>query len=205
MKEDPKAARRAEILAAALDLFARQGFHNTKVSDIVEALSIAQGTFYLYFRNKLDIFSAVLDKVILGIVGVVRAEGPRTTDTLEGFRAQLSRLGNALFKVFMEDRRIARIMFQEAMGLDHAVDEKIENALELVNQYTEEYLKNGVEKGFLKKDLDTRTLAKATNGLIIHSIRDLMAAPDPLEDKTRWIDAIALLLLEGLAARPAAA
>jgi AcrR family transcriptional regulator len=53
--------RRREILAAALHCFARNGFHNTTVTDIVRDSGISQGTFYLYFETKDDVIAALAD------------------------------------------------------------------------------------------------------------------------------------------------
>jgi AcrR family transcriptional regulator len=49
-----------ELLGAALDTFVKKGYHGTTISDIVGAAGVTQGTFYLYYENKADIFSALL-------------------------------------------------------------------------------------------------------------------------------------------------
>ena len=43
---------REQILNTALQLFAEQGYHKTKISDIVKTVGVAQGTFYWYFKSK---------------------------------------------------------------------------------------------------------------------------------------------------------
>ena len=48
--------RRADILEVALSVFASNGYHQTRVSDIIQAAGIARGTFYLYFESKSAIF-----------------------------------------------------------------------------------------------------------------------------------------------------
>lgn len=53
--------QRHRIIEQALDLFSAKGYHRTHVSDITEGLGISKGTFYLYFRNKHDLFVAVFD------------------------------------------------------------------------------------------------------------------------------------------------
>ena len=51
--------RRRQILDAALRLFAARGYPATGISDIVEAASVARGTFYLYFPSKRAVFDAL--------------------------------------------------------------------------------------------------------------------------------------------------
>ncbi len=53
--------RRNEILEAAIELFTSNGFENTAVSDIVQKLNIAQGTFYYYFKSKDELLNAVVE------------------------------------------------------------------------------------------------------------------------------------------------
>lgn len=52
--------RREEILAAARRLFVERGYAQTSVSDIVRAVGVAQGTFYLYFTSKRDLVLALV-------------------------------------------------------------------------------------------------------------------------------------------------
>ena len=55
-----KHERRAQLVAAATDAFARQGVAATSVADIVRSAGVAQGTFYLYFTSKDDVILAVV-------------------------------------------------------------------------------------------------------------------------------------------------
>jgi len=51
-------AKKNKIIQAALQVFARRGFANTKVSDIASRAGIGKGTIYEYFRSKVEIFAA---------------------------------------------------------------------------------------------------------------------------------------------------
>lgn len=55
-----KHERRAQLVAAATEAFARQGVAATSVADIVRSAGVAQGTFYLYFTSKDDVILAVV-------------------------------------------------------------------------------------------------------------------------------------------------
>ncbi|MGN0906344.1 MAG: TetR/AcrR family transcriptional regulator [Bullifex sp.] len=52
--------RRAEILDAAEELFAKNGYALTSTNDIIERVGIARGTLYYHFRNKEEILDAVV-------------------------------------------------------------------------------------------------------------------------------------------------
>lgn len=51
------------IMQAAMAKFAERGYHETKVSDIVGAAGLAQGTLYLHFANKREVLAAVLERI----------------------------------------------------------------------------------------------------------------------------------------------
>src|SRR4051794_36358354 len=60
-----KDARPAEIVEAALALFAERGFAATKLEAVAERAGIGKGTLYLYFPNKEELFRAVVRQGLL--------------------------------------------------------------------------------------------------------------------------------------------
>src|SRR4051794_34909474 len=59
------AATQELLLRAASGVFAARGYQGTTVGAITEAASTAHGTFYLYFRNKEDVFAKVVESIVL--------------------------------------------------------------------------------------------------------------------------------------------
>jgi hypothetical protein len=55
-----------------------------------------------------------------------------------------------------------------------------------------------MKKGVLKPDLDTVTLSKAINEMLFGAMKDLLASPDPKQALPKWMNAIMLLMLEGM-------
>jgi len=62
ISKDPD-IRKNELVDAAEALFVAAGYENTSVSAIVKRISVAQGTFYYYFKSKEDILEAVIARV----------------------------------------------------------------------------------------------------------------------------------------------
>ncbi len=58
-----KKAKKAEILKAAMEVFARNGVVKTKMANIALAAGIGKGTIYEYFRSKEDIFEEAFNSV----------------------------------------------------------------------------------------------------------------------------------------------
>ncbi len=57
------AARRTQILDAATQVFATQGFHRATIRDVARAAGVADGTIYNYFTNKTDLLIGLLDRL----------------------------------------------------------------------------------------------------------------------------------------------
>lgn len=200
MDSDLLEKRRAQIMAASMDAFSEKGFHDTKISDIAQKLGMGHGTFYRYFKNKRDIFLAVVDHFIMKIAKVVEEEAPQATDSVSTYREQIRRIGNRLLELFMEDPRMARIIFYQALGVDPDLDEKLIAIKNLADLMVEAYLVNGIEKGFLKPDLDVGTISKAVNAMTLGAAWDIMFAKDKKETGKKWIETVVLLMLSGLQA-----
>jgi AcrR family transcriptional regulator len=59
-RQESAAAREADILQAARQVFARKGYGETRIQDVAEASGIAKGTVYLYFRSKEELYWALV-------------------------------------------------------------------------------------------------------------------------------------------------
>src|SRR4051812_38250796 len=68
-----KADRPAEIVQAAMAVFAERGFAASKLDDIARRAGVSKGALYLYFETKEEIFRAVVDQAIAPNIEVVRA------------------------------------------------------------------------------------------------------------------------------------
>lgn len=60
LREKQKAARKQRILAAATELFIRDGYDKTRIEDIAEVAEVSPGTTYNYYETKADILIAVV-------------------------------------------------------------------------------------------------------------------------------------------------
>jgi AcrR family transcriptional regulator len=98
-REATKAANRASILAAARDVFARDGYGAASVRDIVRRTDLASGTFYNYFPDKASIFEALVEEI--GREARRRARSARReAHTAHGFVEDAYR---AFFSFMVED------------------------------------------------------------------------------------------------------
>ncbi len=196
--------RRAQILAEALKVFGEKGFHGANIADIAKRTGLGHGTFYRYFKNKLDIFDAVIGTITSSIGAMVADEAATESDTLEAYRAQLDRIGRRFFAIFEEHESLARLVFREGLVVDAAIGRRVREAMELFAGFTRSYLENGKRKGFLRDDLDTEITARAINAMIVESIEQVSSSPSPKATGERWRAAVIRLMLDGMRAEAAA-
>src|SRR6185503_12342308 len=103
-REQNKAENRAALLKAARTVFAEIGYNAAGVRDIVRGTDLASGTFYNYFKDKQEIFSAVIAEMSAELLERQRhGEGRSTARTAEEF---LRRHCSAYFHFVAEDPEI---------------------------------------------------------------------------------------------------
>ena len=68
-----KAERPAEIVAAAMQVFAEKGFAAAKLDEIAARAGVSKGAVYLYFETKEDIFRAVIAQAVAPNVAILKA------------------------------------------------------------------------------------------------------------------------------------
>lgn len=201
LAERRKAELRREIIDAAFTCFAENGYHATGIADIAARLGIGHGTFYRYFENKRDIVEHVMDDLVARILQTLAADNaPDAVNTLEAYRDQSQRIGEALGRIFLEDTRVPRMILLEAPGIDTAMGQRIIEFHELAAGLTADYLRHGVEFGYLRADLDIDGTARAINGMILGSALSAVQNPDPA-DQLRLSAAIRRVMYDGIAAR----
>ncbi len=79
--------KRERILRAAIRVFARKGFYATRVSEIAKAAGVADGTIYLYFKNKDDVLISIFEDRIGRLIEVIRDVAQREGSVEDRIRA----------------------------------------------------------------------------------------------------------------------
>ncbi|MFD4404781.1 TetR/AcrR family transcriptional regulator [Nocardia sp. NPDC058499] len=197
--ERRKAELRREIIDTAFVCFAEKGYHATGIADIAADLGIGHGTFYRYFSNKRDIIDHVIDDLSARIVEALGTDNaPDAASTLDEYRDQIERIGDALTRILLADRRVAQLLLFHAPGIDDELTRRLYGLLDTADALTAGYLDHGVELGYLRADLDTRNTARAVTGMllagVVHGLRD----PDE-QAIAELNEAIRRLLIEGVA------
>ena len=158
-----KTERRQQILSVAREVFAKRGYHQTTIDDIVAQAGVARGTFYLYFEDKRAVFSDLVDRfagqLSMAIVRIV------TDDAGRSVTEQVRENIRAIIATSLGDRAMTKILFTDAVGVDPAFDRKLQTFYDTVVQLLTESLKDGQALGIVA-DGEPRVLAYLTIGAL---------------------------------------
>jgi TetR/AcrR family fatty acid metabolism transcriptional regulator len=80
------AEKRNRILRAAIKIFSQKGFFGSKISEIARASGVADGTIYLYFKNKDDLLISLFEERMGEVVADVRRRVAAGEDALAKLR-----------------------------------------------------------------------------------------------------------------------
>ncbi|WP_456430736.1 TetR/AcrR family transcriptional regulator [Thermosulfuriphilus sp.] len=98
--------KRQKILQAAIRVFARKGFFNSRISEIAKEAGVADGTIYLYFNNKYDILITIFEKEMGAIIQKVKGELAEIEDP----RKKLERFAYLHLSLVEENRDLAEVI-----------------------------------------------------------------------------------------------
>ena len=154
--------KREAILRAAITVFARCGYFNSKVADIAREAGVADGTVYLYFKSKEEILHSIFDRSVEDALGAAKKRVQRLTDPGEKLRQiahlHLERLG--------ADRDLAVVFQVELRGSTKFMEEfsaaGFAEYLALIRSTFEE----GQRAGMFRADLNARVVAKVLFGAL---------------------------------------
>jgi len=194
---DRAARRRAEILAAAQDVFLTKGYEAAGIADIAGTLGIGHGTFYRYFDNKRDIGTAVLDRVIEQLAQAALTEDPSASETLDEYRAQVRRILSRIFELTAKHPKLLQFFQRQGLVID---PERLTRFQDEFAEFTGRFLANGVDKGFLAPDLDIGATAEALVALTFAGATRAMQSDD-VRVGQRWMEAGMRLMFDGIARR----
>jgi AcrR family transcriptional regulator len=192
--------RRQQIIEAAYECFAEQGYHATGIADIAARLDIGHGTFYRYFDNKRDILDHVVDHALAKFFTAVVTERITVAPKSKAeFRQQMTDLGNHLFSgIAGEDPRLARTILLEASSIDAQLLQRILGMLDTVATMIAPMLRHGVNRGFLRPDLDVASAAKALTGCMISALLGMMHSPMRADERARYVDTVVSMICDNV-------
>ncbi|MCP3951353.1 MAG: TetR/AcrR family transcriptional regulator [Desulfobacterales bacterium] len=175
------------ILEAAIKVFAQQGFHQATISQIAREAGVADGTIYLYFKNKEDILVNFFGYKTKQVFGRFREE----VDKADNARDKLRLLIKRHLEEFQRDRSMAILYQTETRRFSRLCEEQIREMSKMYLDLVSEIVEIGQDEGLMRKDLYMGLVKRFIIGAIDEVINtwlhsggsyDLVSMADPLVD-----------------------
>ena len=179
--------KRNRILKAAGSVFAENGFTQSTVAMIAKKAGVADGTIYLYFKNKEDLLAQFFDHKIRWVFD-------KFAETLSGSGNATEKLRSLIrrqFEEFQKDKDMAIVYQVETHAKNRIAEQQIKEMSKMYMDLISEIVEQGQEQGLIQKNIYVGLVKRLISGSVdevintwIHSEDkyDLVSMADPLVD-----------------------
>jgi TetR/AcrR family fatty acid metabolism transcriptional regulator len=162
--------KRERILDAAVRVFASHGYYNAKISQVAEMAEVADGTIYIYFKNKDDLLISVfenrMEMLSQRLIEELKAQ--------EGALAKLRRCIELHLRLALDYPDLAEFISvelrQSSKFIKDYKNEKFINYLHIL----EEALREGQQEGVIRPDLHVEVTTRALFGALDEQLLTLV-------------------------------
>ncbi|MFC4766717.1 TetR/AcrR family transcriptional regulator [Effusibacillus consociatus] len=154
------------MLTAAITVIGQAGYHNAPISRIAKEAGVADGTVYLYFKNKEDILISILRETIGQITTRIEEYFETETDPIRKLRY----LVTVYFEGLAANKNLALVTQIHLRQADEAMRRQIGDIIRPYYGLIEHILREGIEKGIFRESIDTRIARRMVFGTMDETI-----------------------------------
>ncbi len=137
------------MMGAALDLFARKGYHGTKISDVVKAAGVSQGTFYWHFQSKEQLALELIEGGKEKLIQVIGQGYRKHAGTVDDMVSSSARLLTDLFAFADRNRNLMALLLMKGQGADPPVREAVSQTWIAFEEAFKSNIQRAIELGML--------------------------------------------------------
>lgn len=194
-KSGPKnQSKRELIMEAAIRVFAEKGFCNAKVKEVAKEAGVADGTIYLYFKNKDDLLIRLFEDKMDGILSYFRDNLAHIDDPIDKLRAFFK----LYFEIIHQDQELAEVfqveLRQSSKFLKDYHNQKFLDYLDIIASI----IKEGINEGFFRPDLNIDIIKIMTFGAIDEVARQWILGADEKYTLEEAAEQVSRSIIDGL-------
>jgi TetR/AcrR family fatty acid metabolism transcriptional regulator len=185
-----KKAKRQLIIDAAIEVFSRNSFQDSTISEIAQKANVAEGTIYQYFRNKEDLFFSIpIDKT--------KQFYAELELHLEGINGAINKIRKFvwyyLYHLQSNPEYARALMLEMRVNRNFAKTKAFEAYRPLTHRILE-IIKEGQEEGIIRKDFDMYIIRHLILGILEHLVTRWLLREERDDLLARCNDATELLI-----------
>ncbi|MFP3124894.1 TetR family transcriptional regulator [Ectobacillus funiculus] len=142
----------SQILDAAVIVIAENGYYQAQISKIAKQAGVADGTIYLYFKNKEDILVSLFEEKMGEFVEIIKER----TAGIESAAEKLFMLVESHLSLLAENHHLAVVTQLELRQSNKEIRWRINEVLKGYLRVIDEIVMLGVENGEFQSDLNVR-------------------------------------------------
>ncbi|MDL4840620.1 TetR/AcrR family transcriptional regulator [Aquibacillus rhizosphaerae] len=182
-----------QIIDAAVKVIAQNGYHASQVSKIAKQAGVADGTIYLYFKNKEDILISLFQDKMGQFIEKIEEEILKH----QGADEKLKALIGMHFKQLAEDHDLAIVTQLELRQSNKELRIKINEVLKRYLIVMDQIIKDGVDEGIFRSDLNPRLVRQMVFGTLDEIVTNWVMK-DQKYELINQVDEIHTLIINGL-------
>jgi AcrR family transcriptional regulator len=150
MAKAPPIDKRRQILDAAIRVFARQGFHATRVSDIADEAGVAYGLVYHYFKSKEEVLNELFSERWSLLLAAIEE-----TDQQEGSpREKLGAVAAFIVDSYRHDPELMKVIIVEVTRAANSFGRTHLPEIRRAYESTAKIVAEGQAEGAFRRDID---------------------------------------------------
>ncbi|TXL62530.1 TetR/AcrR family transcriptional regulator [Cerasibacillus terrae] len=181
------------IIEGAVQVIAENGYHASKVSTIAKKSGVADGTIYLYFKNKEDILISVFKEKM----GQFIQEIAKATEKENDVQSKLLTLIQLHFEQLAVDHHLAIVTQLELRQSDPKIRAQINDVLKVYLDVIDSILEEGMEKKLFRNDLHVPLMRQMIFGTLDETVTNWVMKNQKF-DLVRLAPDVHKLLMNGL-------
>ncbi len=186
-----RTGKSSHILKTAAGMFAQKGYHRTTVDEIASALGVAKGTIYYHFKNKEELYLAIIQEGVYLLEERMRQDLP----ALKGPAEKLKKIIGSMLSFIEDEKDLVFLFIQELCGRDiqrEVLARMLSGSLGIIRRIIEEGIK---DRSFKKVDPEITT--SSMYGMILISALHYISYAKPIpHDQVRT--AVEKVFFEGI-------
>ncbi|WP_281245551.1 TetR/AcrR family transcriptional regulator [Alicyclobacillus macrosporangiidus] len=185
-------------MAAAVQVMAEQGYHHAQISRIARTAGVADGTVYLYFKNKEDILISLLRQAIGRIV-------EKLQERMDGVECAEDRL-RVLVRLYLEELgghpQMAMVTQVHLRQVDANIRRQIGDIMKPFYRALDDVIALGMRQGVFRENVNPRIARRLIFGTLDETVT-AWVLPGGKYDLVSLADDVVDVLLHGLSRAPA--
>jgi AcrR family transcriptional regulator len=176
-------------MESAQTFFLEKGFDNSSVPEIVKQASVAQGTFYRYFKNKQDCFNQLVENLIGAFLENFKLSAQNTS------RDAIISGPKRAIEMIRKNKELIRLMILESRHIDQRLMENLRKQRALTEKNTIEQL---IERGDSERfaDIKSRLIANLVDSIFINEVLEGIKVPQTSISSNQLLESIIYELKE---------